>query len=291
MVLALVEINYSALPAVGIIIIMMPLQVYLARIKSRIGFENTNVTSKRVHIMSEILTAIKLIKFYAWEQPFDERIQEIRRTELNLLKKNLYANAINFCIVFCVPVIVALLSLLLYWKTGNAIGPVIGFTIVSVFNTLRYPLFMLPLAINSMSGTQLMPILASPRLVQLIEFHFKDARTALKRLDEFFSHEEIEPCVRLPSPTHTDETICVVSVLWGDFWFRLPRVFRALYILTEECGVHMELQDRSRRPIPKRHQFQRVSRKDLGHCGRRRGGQIVAACCSFASNAAVARRM
>jgi hypothetical protein len=150
--LSLVEINYSAVPAVAVIVLLMPLQFYLARLKSRVGFENTNITSRRVHIMSEILTAIKLIKFYAWEQPFDERIQDIRKTELNLLKKNLYANAVNFCVVFCVPVIVALLSLLVYWKTGNVVTPVIGFTIVSVFNTLRYPLFMLPLAINSMSG-------------------------------------------------------------------------------------------------------------------------------------------
>ena len=102
--------------------------------------------------MSEILSAIRLIKFYAWEVPFYDRIVEIRRKELNLLKKNLIANAVNFMCVFSVPVITALLALLTYWLTGNVINPVIGFTIVSVFNTLRYPLLMAPLAINSASG-------------------------------------------------------------------------------------------------------------------------------------------
>ena len=57
-------------------------------------------------------------------------------------------------VVFSVPVIVALLALLTYWKTGNVIDPVIGFTIVSVFNTLRYPLLMAPLAVNSTSGNK-----------------------------------------------------------------------------------------------------------------------------------------
>lgn len=91
-------------------------------------------------------------------------------------------------VVFCVPVLVALLSLLTYWLSGNKIDPVVGFTVVSVFNTLRYPLLMAPLAVNSAS----------------------DAITALQRLDEFFAHEEIQPAVRYTLPTDTDVTINVV---------------------------------------------------------------------------------
>jgi ABC-type multidrug transport system fused ATPase/permease subunit len=152
MVISFVELGYSACPALGVILLLIPLQLYLGWFKSKTGFENTMTTSKRVHIMSEILTAIKLIKFYAWEQPFYDRICEIRKRELSLLRKNLFANAINYMVVFCVPVAVALLSLMTYWKTGNIIDSVIGFTTVSVFNTLRYPLLMAPLAVNSTSG-------------------------------------------------------------------------------------------------------------------------------------------
>jgi hypothetical protein len=147
-----VELSYAAFPALAIILILIPLQVYLARLKSRTGFENTQLTSRRVHVMSEILTAIKLIKFYAWEIPFYDRICEKRKRELELLKQNLIANSINFMVVFSVPVLVALFALLTYWRTRGDIDPVIGFTVVSVFNTLRYPLLMAPLAVNSASG-------------------------------------------------------------------------------------------------------------------------------------------
>jgi hypothetical protein len=150
--IAFYELGYSATPALIVLGALVPLQIYLGKLKSKIGFENTMTTSKRVHIMSEILTAIKLIKFYAWEIPFYERISQIRRKELDLLKKNLIANSFNFMVVFCVPVLVALFSLLTYWLSGHIIDPVIGFTIVSVFNTLRYPLLMAPLAVNSTSG-------------------------------------------------------------------------------------------------------------------------------------------
>jgi len=179
-------------PALIIILLLMPVQVYLGYFKSKVGFENTMTTSKRVHIMSEILTAIKLIKFYAWEVPFYDRICEIRKRELSLLRRNLLANSVNFMLVFSIPVLCILAGLLTYWLVnGISIDAVLGFTIVSVFNTLRYPLLMAPLAINS----------------------FSDASTALKRLDEFFSHDEIPKAVRYPLPTNSDVTISIVSLL------------------------------------------------------------------------------
>ena len=110
--------------------------------------------SAKSNPVSEILMSIKLIKFYAWEMPFYERIDELRKKELGLLKRNLIANSVNFMMSFGVPVLCILAALLTYRLTGNMINPVIGFTIVSVLNTLRYPLFMTPLALNSLSGNE-----------------------------------------------------------------------------------------------------------------------------------------
>lgn len=191
-----IEIGVSSLPALGVILSLLPVQIYLGRFKSKTGFDNTMTTSKRVHIMSEILTAIKLIKFYAWEMPFYERIVAIRKLELTLLRRNLIANAFNFMLVFCVPPLCILLSLLTYWQTGYVITSVLGFTIVSVYNTLRYPLLMAPLAINS----------------------YSDAVTALKRLDEFFAHEEIQEAKRYPFPKDNDVVISIKdsTFKWDD---------------------------------------------------------------------------
>ena len=74
--------------------------------------------------------------------PFYERNVAIRQKELSLLRRNLIANTFNFMLVFCVPVLCALFSFLTFWQTVNIITPVLGFTIVSVYNTLRYPLLM-----------------------------------------------------------------------------------------------------------------------------------------------------
>lgn len=153
MTLSFIELGYSAFPALGIIIILAPIQIYLAKIKSRSGYQTSLLMSKRVHLISEILSAIKLIKFHAWEKPFQNRISKIREEELNTLRTNFIVNCVNFTAVFCLPVLASLLCLLMYWSLGNDyINPVTGFTVVSVFNTFRYPLLMLPLAVSSASG-------------------------------------------------------------------------------------------------------------------------------------------
>jgi ABC-type multidrug transport system fused ATPase/permease subunit len=64
--IAFYEIGISAFTSLGIIILLMPIQIYLGNITSETQRHNTETTSNRVHIMSEVLTAIKLIKFYAW---------------------------------------------------------------------------------------------------------------------------------------------------------------------------------------------------------------------------------
>ena len=45
---------------------------------------------------------------------------------------------------------------------------------------------------------------------QKLIFSFKDAITAMKRLDEFFSYEEIKQSSRLPLPVNSDDIITVV---------------------------------------------------------------------------------
>ncbi|KAG0289698.1 Multidrug resistance-associated protein 1 [Linnemannia gamsii] len=162
----------AALTAVILVLVVLPVQVYLGRLTSNIQIEQTAVTTERVHLMSEILTAIKLIKFYAWEAPFQEQVSQVRARELALFKKNLQVKAINMAVVFALPVIVSVSSLAVY--NSKRTGPIdssVVFTALSIYNTLRYPFLMLPIAVKSTSG----------------------ARLALRRLDDFLTQPEVEP--------------------------------------------------------------------------------------------------
>ncbi|TPX59242.1 hypothetical protein PhCBS80983_g02587 [Powellomyces hirtus] len=169
-IIAFTEVGISAIPCLAFVILLLPVQIYLGRRISTLNRAQTAVTTGRVHIMSEILTAIKLIKFYAWESPFDEKITDIRRREMGFIRSGMIVKAINFTVVFAVPVLVALSSLGMYVGLDNVLTASVSFTVLSVYNTLRYPFLMLPLAVRSTAG----------------------AMTALVRLNEFLDLAEIE---------------------------------------------------------------------------------------------------
>jgi len=171
--LSFVEIGKSAWPAVGVLILLLPLQAYLGKAIAETSSEFTTTTQHRVHIMSELLTAIKLIKFYAWEPYFRKEINQIRHHEMSLLKRSFFIKSCNFAVVFATPVIVALLCLATYYytlPTGKVLTSSIVFTVLSVFNTLRYPLLMMPQAVKSSTAAML----------------------AFKRLEQFLSLTEVD---------------------------------------------------------------------------------------------------
>ncbi|KNC97598.1 uncharacterized protein SPPG_07067 [Spizellomyces punctatus DAOM BR117] len=169
-IIAFVEVGLSAFPCLGFVLLLLPIQIYLGKKTSTLNRNQTAVTTSRVHIMSEILTAIKLIKFYAWESPFSGKIADIRKKEMGYILSGMIVKAINFTVVFAVPVFVALTSLGMYVALDNVLTAAISFTILSVYNTLRYPFLMLPLAVRSTAG----------------------AFTAVVRLNEFLDLDEVE---------------------------------------------------------------------------------------------------
>lgn len=62
----------------------------------------------RIKLMNEILNGIKVLKLYAWEPSFLEQVEGIRQSELQLLRKGAYLQAISTFIWICTPFLVRL---------------------------------------------------------------------------------------------------------------------------------------------------------------------------------------
>ena len=68
-------------------IIMIPFTKWISKKLAGIQRELMKVKDKRIHVSSEALEGIKLIKLQAWEHAFLERISGIRCNELSILRK------------------------------------------------------------------------------------------------------------------------------------------------------------------------------------------------------------
>ena len=106
----------------------------------------------RIKMMNEILSGIKVIKFYGWELSFRDLIASIRGKELGFLKKmNLLSISSSF-LWQCAPLILTIVSFgsFILLNDADKFTANVVFVSLSLFNILRFPLTVLPMIISSL---------------------------------------------------------------------------------------------------------------------------------------------
>ena len=126
---------------------------------------------KRVSIMSEILSGIRVIKYFTWEKVFTEKVQGTRQEELKHLAGRKYLDALCVYLWATTPVLISVLTFVIYVMLGNTLTAAKVFTAVALFSMLTGPLNAFPWVLNG-----------------LIE-----AGVSIKRLEQFLSLPEFNP--------------------------------------------------------------------------------------------------
>ncbi|EMP37352.1 Multidrug resistance-associated protein 1 [Chelonia mydas] len=163
----------SVLAGVAVMILLVPVNAVMAMKTKTYQVAHMKSKDNRIKLMNEILNGIKVLKLYAWELAFKEKVLGIRQEELKVLKKSAYLAAAATFTWVCAPFLVALSTFAVYVLVdkNNVLDAQKAFVSLALFNILRFPLNILPMVISSM--------------VQ--------ASVSLKRLRLFLSHEELEP--------------------------------------------------------------------------------------------------
>ncbi|XP_066833914.1 multidrug resistance-associated protein 1 isoform X6 [Anser cygnoides] len=181
----------SVLAGVAVMILLVPINAVMA-MKTK-TYQKAQMKSKdnRIKLMNEILNGIKVLKLYAWELAFREKVLEIRQKELKVLKKSAYLAAMATFTWVCAPFLVALSTFAVYVKIdkNNVLDAQKAFVSLALFNILRFPLNMLPMVISSIV----------------------EASVSLKRLRVFLSHEELDPDSIIRGPTTDAEGSIIVK--------------------------------------------------------------------------------
>uniref|UniRef100_A0A3Q3RDE5 ATP-binding cassette, sub-family C (CFTR/MRP), member 3 n=1 Tax=Monopterus albus TaxID=43700 RepID=A0A3Q3RDE5_MONAL len=163
----------SVLAGVAVMIMLIPFNAVIAMKTRAYQMEQMQYKDARIKLMNEILNGIKVLKLYAWENSFKEKVLAIRQKELNVLRKTAYLGALSTMAWTSAPFLVALTTFAVYVTVdeNNILDAEKAFVSLSLFNILRFPLNMLPQVISS--------------IVQ--------ASVSLKRVQGFLSHDEIDP--------------------------------------------------------------------------------------------------
>eukprot|EP00698_Gefionella_okellyi_P016221 TRINITY_DN4636_c0_g1_i10.p1 TRINITY_DN4636_c0_g1~~TRINITY_DN4636_c0_g1_i10.p1 ORF type:complete len:1314 (+),score=296.68 TRINITY_DN4636_c0_g1_i10:1165-5106(+) len=148
-------VTWSMLPGMGVLLVVFPVQLMIGYSTSVKQHTMDDMSAERVKLMSSILDAIKIVKYNAWEDFFIRVVDKLRLKELRQLNQITSLRTWNYCISFVAPVLVALACYGTYYGySGIAVTAVTNFTVLSISNSLRYPLFLMPTASKSVTAAR-----------------------------------------------------------------------------------------------------------------------------------------
>lgn len=87
LILVMIQLGYSALVALGVLVLAFPLQVVLVKIMFSQRKKAVKITDLRIRLTTEVLQGIRLIKLYAWEAFYTSQISGLRKKEIQAIRK------------------------------------------------------------------------------------------------------------------------------------------------------------------------------------------------------------
>ncbi|GAA5837403.1 hypothetical protein JCM5353_002686 [Sporobolomyces roseus] len=203
-------LGYASLIGLSIAVLFLPLNHWTSK-----GFATTqdklmSTRDRRVGLMQEVLSSIRMLKYMAIEKPFEERILKARDAELAQLRWN-FILEVSFQAIWSIsPILCVLMSFWAYTSPllmGKNLTPSIAFASLAVWNELRFALNIIPdVVVNALQCVVSLrriekyllepeveiPLvtddfegsLAEPPVIEQVEVAFKDATVTWPRADQ-----------------------------------------------------------------------------------------------------------
>ncbi|ORY50511.1 P-loop containing nucleoside triphosphate hydrolase protein [Rhizoclosmatium globosum] len=138
-----VSIGWPALAGIGVLVLSFPLQKWLVGKMKVIRARQAPITDKRIKKTEEILTGIRIIKFFAWESSFFSVVEKIRNEELiQVLTRSVYTGLV-FTQANALPALCTCVAFIAY-GLEHPLDSSKVFSSMSWFNQLKNPIRMLP---------------------------------------------------------------------------------------------------------------------------------------------------
>ncbi|KAG0223192.1 hypothetical protein BGW42_006069 [Actinomortierella wolfii] len=201
------QLGWCVFVGLATVIAMIPLQGYLAKRYQVARKQKLGVTDTRIRVMNEILSNIKTVKLYGWEEPFQKRIQHIRESEIQALRR-LGINFSCMSIIFSgLSMVVSLVTFVVYALVGGPnftrgdMSPQVVFVSITLFGLLSNPITTLGQIMSELVGL----------------------RVSTKRIEAFLLAEEIDTnnVESFNYPQIHDPMFAVIEIRDGTFaWNR-----------------------------------------------------------------------
>ncbi|OCT82142.1 hypothetical protein XELAEV_18024654mg [Xenopus laevis] len=164
-------LGISALIGAVVIIVLAPIQYFVATKLSQAQRSTLEYSNERLKKTNEMLRGIKLLKLYSWEHIFHSSVEETRQKEMTSLKAFALYTSISIFMNAAIPIAAVLITFVVHVHLlhREQFSPAVAFASLSLFHILVTPLFLLSSVVRSTVK----------------------ALVSVQKLSEFFSSEEI----------------------------------------------------------------------------------------------------
>ena len=139
------EIGVFCLIPLAILLLALPLIVGVGKKLPEIRMRVQRAADLRVKLTTEFISAIRIVKYYAWERPFLQKIDDSREAEIVHLKSVAWINAILLASLIALPTLAMGFTIFFYAiRHSLSLGSI--FSAISFLAYLRFPFVFLPLA-------------------------------------------------------------------------------------------------------------------------------------------------
>ncbi|KAH9512009.1 hypothetical protein DERF_010425 [Dermatophagoides farinae] len=186
------QVQIASMAGFSFMIILLPFNGLIMKKIRTFQIQVMRQKDKRTKLMNEILSGMKVLKLYAWENSFQTMITKLRDWECRrLYSVTLFSGFITFAFT-AAPFLFGLLTFATYVLMGNVLDPNKAFVSLSLFSIMRAPLGLLPMLLTN--GVQ--SWVSMTRVNKYLNTDEKDERSVKKLPDE-------ECSVRIRNATFT----------------------------------------------------------------------------------------
>jgi len=177
-------IGWSFVAGLITLVGLFPLNIIIAKSFANYQKKILAATDARIHSTNEVLTNIRIIKYFAWEERFMAQIDQKRAVELKALRNRFILWSFAATVWSGSSLFITFLSFAFYTLIeGKSLKPSIAFTALSLFTLLRIPL---------------------DYLADMIA-HVQETKVSVDRIEEFLNEDETEKYKQLKHPELQDQ--------------------------------------------------------------------------------------
>ncbi|KAF9258420.1 hypothetical protein L218DRAFT_934784 [Marasmius fiardii PR-910] len=180
-------LGWSAFSGFLVLFAGWPLTTLLSKRTIKIKKGMSSATDTRIRLLSELLKAVKFVKFFAWEEPWIEKVMGAREKELGWIVKSRINSVFLYLLWMSAPILVSIVSFATYVLQGNELTVSKAFTAVALFGMIRAPLNVLPNSVVQILNTKvaldrIATFLEEPEVDERVSMLVKAAASATPRL-------------------------------------------------------------------------------------------------------------